>query len=65
MGQCRTLGSDGPCAVYFDSVKTMVSACRSILDDASLRARLRAQAVRRMWSGGRSYVDRLSKMLNG
>ena len=57
-------GEHGECVLYFDSIGSMVDACRRLLADEELRNRLRLEVVRRIREGGHSYVDRLSSMLS-
>ena len=56
-------GPDGECVVYFDSVNSMISACKRLLADQALRENLRTNVLRRIRLGGHAYGDRLTCML--
>lgn len=57
-------GADGDAVLYFRTPAEAASRCRQLLADAPLRARLKAEAHRRIVGGGNTYRDRLRTMLD-
>ncbi len=56
-------GPEGEAVLYFNTIPEMVEKARWLVNNAPERARLAAEAHRRITSGGHSYADRLATIL--
>ena len=56
-------GEDGDNVVYFSDPKSLVLACRRLLEKPALRRQLREKCHRLITAGGHTYEDRLKQML--
>ena len=57
-------GQDGDNVVYFSDPKSLILACRRLLDNSYLRRQLRENCHQLITAGGHTYADRLKQMLN-
>jgi hypothetical protein len=56
-------GEDGDCVRYFSTPKELADVVRTLLADATLRARLSGAVKQRILSGRNAYGDRLVQMI--